>query len=997
MHRVVSDYTQRESSDSSNIKVYVRCRPEEDDEAGKNSSSEFLTIDPDDEKRISIKDPDQSVAGRKYTEVDFQFDKIFSKDITQEEIFLTVCQPQVDHVLNGYNSCCFAYGQTGSGKTYSMFGLDGDIRGLIPRSVEYTLSKLEEKSEAYEVAMVCSFLEIYNDQIRDLGKAYLAAMGVETSNTTELNEKTSTIVEKYSAKRGNSFFADVFHTEPRNSNGNNLLSTLDMMPGLKEVVEGYQTMNHEIREDAEGNVFVQGLSMVPVTTLEEVMSIISLGLRVRATHETKMNASSSRSHTIFSITIVQRDKVSGVAISGNLNLVDLAGSERLKKSESQGPRLKEALHINSSLTCLGKVIMALDPSHKQANNIQSPHIPYRESKLTRILQNSLGGSSYTVLLAALHPKASYYDECLSTLQFANRCRSVRNNPRVNYIFDNEDKERKIKRLMDEISSLRGRINQLEFLLKEAKESRISYDKLRQIFQMLGLEIIIDKNNVIFNGQSFDITNIMADAVVPSSPTRSSSNLDIQTDNYSVSSGAKSSPRDRIASRGQSRGGSRVIQESVNEKQQKIISELTTNNSELAAKNKEKKILLEEKDRQINELTLEVIKLKSSNQHNLYESEVKLKEKEDNYQLLLAGLKSSYDRDIKEILSHNDVFMSTHYKTINNLPKTLLNYSKNIDMLNKKKHLLNDKLKSEFNDHLNEINAYHNHELNTLQSQFSCYLQQKDCIIADLVEKFNTYRFKKARYVEACEKEIVTLFGHNLQIEKILDDVESGKYHIKQVQVQGIPHSHSHSLTGQVIASNTLYSRNSKSDLRPHTTIGSSHLSLNDNSSVSQPLLNSSNTINGPGRRPSLMGAVVLPKGLRPVSMSRADFNGLYLAKRLYDKHQTTTQQIEFMKELTLKRAIAKVSKNGEFIDLGDQIEGDQVLDEQIGEFLREHRQRQTQNNSLQGRKNSLSMPRSRQGSQSMLRPNPSNQGTLSRPNSGSKTLPPLNKTGKSYI
>ena len=270
----------------------------------------------------------------------------------------------------------FIDGQTGSGKTYSMFGYEGEVRGLIPRSVEYIFSKLKERSQDYEVAMVCSFLEIYNDQIRDLGKAYLVAMGVHASNNIVLNEKTSDLFEKVAGKRGNSFYHDVFHTNPRNT----------------------PQATHEFD------------SMIPVTSLEEIMSIISLGLRVRATHETKMNATSSRSHTIFSINVVQREKSTQNAISGNLHLVDLAGSERLKKSESQGIRLKEALHINSSLTCLGKVIMALDPT--SVNN----HIPYRESKLTRILQNSLGGNSYTSVLAAIHPHQSHYEECLSTLK-----------------------------------------------------------------------------------------------------------------------------------------------------------------------------------------------------------------------------------------------------------------------------------------------------------------------------------------------------------------------------------------------------------------------------------------------------------------------------------------------------------------------------------------------------------------------------------------------------
>ncbi len=282
-----------------------------------------------------------------------------------------------------------------------MFGGENEIRGIIPRSVEYLFASVARKTKENEVATVCSFLEIYNDQIRDLGKAYLVAMGVESSTSAALYEKTSDIFESLAGKRGNPYFAPVFQKTKTGDNGNN-------RPGLKEVQDEYNTMNYDIREDTDGNVFVKDLSLVPVTTVEEALSMIAMGLRVRATHETKMNAFSSRSHTVFTMTVLQRNKTSGVSITGMLNLVDLAGSD------SQGIRLKEALHINTSLTALGKVVMSLDPSS------DSTHVPYRESKLTRVLQNSLGGNSYTSVIANIHPDVSYFEECLSTLQFANR-------------------------------------------------------------------------------------------------------------------------------------------------------------------------------------------------------------------------------------------------------------------------------------------------------------------------------------------------------------------------------------------------------------------------------------------------------------------------------------------------------------------------------------------------------------------------------------------------
>jgi hypothetical protein len=365
---------------------------------------------------------------------------------------------QVDHVLQGYNACCFAYGQTGSGKTYSMFGEQGDFRGIIPRAVEHVFKSLGAADDMQDLSLKCSFLEIYNDSVRDLGKAYfLQKMAQEAGGGGKeafINEKTSDLFDNISRNRSNPYFAPAFAkkngTIPGEEKGDDFLKR----PGLKQVMGEYQSMNLQIHEDSQGNVFVKDLTSIPLTFMEEALSVVNLGIKVRATHETKMNNVSSRSHTVFNLTVTHRDKTTGDLVVGMLNLVDLAGSERIKKSESQGPRLKEALHINSSLSALGKVVIALE---------RGEHVPYRDSKLTRLLQNSLGGNSYTSLLTAIHPCPGYYDECLSTLQFANRCLNVRNNPRVNYVGDEgvEDKDRKIRRLMEEINQLRVKLSQFE--------------------------------------------------------------------------------------------------------------------------------------------------------------------------------------------------------------------------------------------------------------------------------------------------------------------------------------------------------------------------------------------------------------------------------------------------------------------------------------------------------------------------------------------------------
>ena len=329
-HRVTHEYAHDNAN--SNIRVYIRARPCDDGSV----AGDFLKIAPDEPRKISIRDPDESRS--KHGEVGYDFDRIFWTETPQEEVFEGMCKPVCDQVLQGYNSCCFAYGQTGSGKTYSMFGNDSDVRGIIPRAAEYLFASLAKKAGTHEVGVVCSFLEIYNDAIRDLGKAHLVSIGADAAAaTTATFSKTSDIFESLAGKRGNPHFAPAFHGSPTKAAGAGA-ATLSgtaasavsvaepgQILGYKEVQDEYHAMNYEIREDADGNVFVGNLSLVPVTTIDEVMAMIETGLKLRATHETKMNATSSRSHTVFTMSVLQRDRLTDVTVQGMLNLVDLAG------------------------------------------------------------------------------------------------------------------------------------------------------------------------------------------------------------------------------------------------------------------------------------------------------------------------------------------------------------------------------------------------------------------------------------------------------------------------------------------------------------------------------------------------------------------------------------------------------------------------------------------------------------------------------------------------
>ncbi|KAE9252061.1 hypothetical protein PF002_g3043 [Phytophthora fragariae] len=426
-HKVTTDYTRLLGN--ANVKVYVRARPCAD---GQNAPEDMFERKKEAPSNIDTE-------RMQYGNHAFSFDNIYWTDTTQETLFEATSKSLVDYALKGINSCCFAYGQTGSGKTFSIFGEPGgDKAGLLSRSIEYLFDMLNrQQTKSKEVTLVVSFLEIYCDRVRDLARAYLKKTGrpvsYQTSSSTEwfLRQQQQQIPRTESA------------------------ASFSSNPPRTEEDYDYEKANFEIHEDAQGRVFVKDLSMVTVASREEVDAIVQCGLKLRSTHETKMNAVSSRSHTVFTIHVFQQVRDTEEVIYGMLNMVDLAGSERLKKSESDGQRLKEALHINSSLSAVGKVVMSLDP--ESGYN----YIPYRDSKLTRLLQNSIGGNCFTTLIATIHPMKEHYEECLGTLQFANRCRSVQNQPRVNHINGTiADKDRRIRKLQEELSILRRQLEGL---------------------------------------------------------------------------------------------------------------------------------------------------------------------------------------------------------------------------------------------------------------------------------------------------------------------------------------------------------------------------------------------------------------------------------------------------------------------------------------------------------------------------------------------------------
>ncbi|KAG7964695.1 hypothetical protein I3843_09G183900 [Carya illinoinensis] len=366
--RMVEWNSNRQDRDKeSNVQVLLRCRPLSDDEQRLNVPR---VISCNEHKReVTVL---QNVANKQIDRV-FTFDKVFGPKAQQRSIYDQAISPIVNEVLEGFNCTVFAYGQTGTGKTYTMEGgmrnKGGDLpaeAGVIPRAVRQIFDMLETQNADY--SMKVTFLELYNEEITDL----LAPE--DNSRSTEDRQK----------------------------------KPISLM------------------EDGKGCVVIRGLEEVAVYSVSEIYTLLEQGASKRRTADTLLNKHSSRSHSIFTITVHVKEATVGdeeLIKCGKLNLVDLAGSENISRSGAREGRAREAGEINKSLLTLGRVINALVE--------HSAHIPYRDSKLTRLLRDSLGGKTKTCIIATISPSAHCLEETLSTLDYAFRAKNIKNKPEAN--------------------------------------------------------------------------------------------------------------------------------------------------------------------------------------------------------------------------------------------------------------------------------------------------------------------------------------------------------------------------------------------------------------------------------------------------------------------------------------------------------------------------------------------------------------------------------------
>ncbi|MQM09363.1 hypothetical protein Taro_042233 [Colocasia esculenta] len=362
-----SSSSRNDKDKEANVQVMVRCRPLSDEEQRLNVQHAILCNEQ--RREVTVL---QSVIGRQLDKA-FTFDKVFGPRAQQRSIYEHAISPIVHDVLEGFNCTVFAYGQTGTGKTYTM---EGEIRsksgelsadaGVTPRAVRQIFDTLEAQKADY--SMKVTFLELYNEEIIDL-------LAPEDSSRS---------------------------------------------------MEDRQRRPISLMEDGKGGAVIRGLEEEVVYSANDIYGLLERGSARRRTGDTLLNKQSSRSHSVFSITIHVKEGALGdqeLIKCGRLNLVDLAGSENISRSGVRESRAREAGELNKSLLTLGRVITALVE--------HSGHVPYRDSKLTRLLRESLGGKAKTCIIATISPSAHCLEETLSTLDYAYRAKGIRNKPEAN--------------------------------------------------------------------------------------------------------------------------------------------------------------------------------------------------------------------------------------------------------------------------------------------------------------------------------------------------------------------------------------------------------------------------------------------------------------------------------------------------------------------------------------------------------------------------------------
>ena len=416
------DHIRKMWQGKSNVMVAVRVRPLSESEGNRNLSSIVNVVD---DHLVVVRAPSTAaqqadvLRQHRSREKRYAFDHAFSPSASTPEVYKKTTSFLIDGVVAGYNATVFAYGATGAGKTYTMLGSRESQTGIMFYTLRDLFKKIGSrvcvsKSQSLPGSMqrvrsykvTCSFLEVYNEMIRDL-----------------------------------------------------------LTPGSDYL---------DLREDPVKGPVVAGLSEVEAGNVEDVMSLVRKGNSRRTTEGTRANATSSRSHAVLSLVVENRDEGVRGSISnvttGKLSLIDLAGSERAAVTQNKGIRLVEGANINRSLLALGNCINALRSDRR------GTFVPYRDSKLTRLLKDSLGGNCRTVMIAVVSPASDQMEETLNTLKYANRAKNIKTRVERNVLnvdYHVSEYVNLISRLKGEITSLRSRLKKGPKVTKQADSGKDS--------------------------------------------------------------------------------------------------------------------------------------------------------------------------------------------------------------------------------------------------------------------------------------------------------------------------------------------------------------------------------------------------------------------------------------------------------------------------------------------------------------------------------------------
>lgn len=400
---VINGTPKREREQRERILVAIRCRPMNEKEESTTGNRRVVKVLDD---QVLIFDPKEdggsrfsrmSEGTRRRKNLTLGFDRVFDECSTQEEVYRGTAAPLIPEVLEGINTTVFAYGATGAGKTHTMIGSGSSGPGVMVQALRDLFEQVDAVKEEYECKVLVSYMEVYNEQIRDLLVARPAAAEEANGHSSDMAEDTEMDTSMGDAEEAET---PVKQRAP----------VLDLCED--DGADGGRP----------GAVMVRNLTWHEPEGADELFELLERGNEYRAHSPTEANALSSRSHAVLQIAVHRKKRISSMSESwtvGKLSLIDLAGSERASMTQNRGERLIEGANINKSLLALGNCINALCSGKTKG------HIPYRDSKLTRLLKDSLGGNCRTVMIANVTSSSVSYDDTHNTLKYANRAKSIK--------------------------------------------------------------------------------------------------------------------------------------------------------------------------------------------------------------------------------------------------------------------------------------------------------------------------------------------------------------------------------------------------------------------------------------------------------------------------------------------------------------------------------------------------------------------------------------------